>query len=154
MDGNTTCSGVAFQNILVAVDGSEESLRAIDTAVKMASDKDGAQVIVLHVIEIPSFVYYQTDDITNQMISKGKAELEKWVNQIVNSQKELNVKLRTHIIVSIFSVYSEIVKYAEEQGTDLVIVGTRGRTGLKRLLLGSVASNVVTYAPCTVMVVK
>jgi nucleotide-binding universal stress UspA family protein len=145
---------LTFSKILLAVDGSEESVLAARTAVKMASENERAEVIALHVLEIPSFVFYHSDDMTKEMVNKDKVEVEKWFNQIVNASGESNVKLRTHIIVSIYSVYSEIIKYAEEQGVDLIVVGTRGRTGLKRLLLGSVASGVVTYAPCTVMVVK
>jgi nucleotide-binding universal stress UspA family protein len=46
------------------------------------------------------------------------------------------------------------VKYAEDKEIDLIVVGTRGRTGIKKILLGSVASGVVTYAHCPVIVVK
>ena len=49
---------------------------------------------------------------------------------------------------------STIVDYAERENIDLIVIGTRGRTGIKQLLLGSVASDVVTYAHCPVMVVK
>jgi nucleotide-binding universal stress UspA family protein len=145
---------LAFSKIIAAVDGSEESTLAARTAVKMASENEGAKVIALHVIEIPSFVFYHTDDMANEMVRKGKAEIEKWLIHIVNSSGESNVNLTTHVIISIYSVHSEIIKYAEEQGADLIVVGTKGRTGLKKILLGSVASNVVTYAPCTVMVVR
>jgi nucleotide-binding universal stress UspA family protein len=47
-----------------------------------------------------------------------------------------------------------ILEYAEEQKIDLIVVGTRGRTGFKKLLLGSIASSIVTYAHCHVIVVK
>ena len=47
-----------------------------------------------------------------------------------------------------------ILKYAEDEEIDLIVVGTRGRTGIKKMLLGSVASGVVTYAHCPVIVVK
>jgi nucleotide-binding universal stress UspA family protein len=49
---------------------------------------------------------------------------------------------------------SAIVDYAERQNIDLIVLGTRGRTGFRKMLLGSVASDVVTYAHCPVMVVK
>jgi nucleotide-binding universal stress UspA family protein len=51
-------------------------------------------------------------------------------------------------------VSGAIVNYAEDTDTDLIVVGTRGRSGFKRLLLGSVASDVVTYAHCPILVVK
>ena len=57
-------------------------------------------------------------------------------------------------MLSPIKVPASIVNYAENTGVDLIVVGTRGRSGFKRLLLGSVASDVVTYAHCPVLVVK
>ena len=72
------------------------------------------------------------------------------------SAEEQNVKnLETAIIEDISSrVGHTIVDYAERKGVDFIVIGTRGRTGLKKMLLGSVASDVVTYAHCSVMVVR
>ena len=145
---------MTFSKILVGVDGSEESILAASTAIKIASQNKGAEVIALHVIEIPSFIFYHTDDMAKELALKGKAEVEKWLSQTGNLSQESNVKLMTHVIVSIYSAYSEIIKYAEEQSVDLIVVGTRGRTGLKKLLLGSTALGVVNYEPCTVTVVR
>ena len=52
------------------------------------------------------------------------------------------------------SVVGAIIDFAEKENIDLIVVGTRGRSGLKRLLLGSVASGIVNYAHCPVMIVK
>ena len=52
------------------------------------------------------------------------------------------------------SIVAAVVEYAEEHNIDLIVIGTRGRSGLKKLLLGSVASGVITDAECPVMVVK
>ena len=52
------------------------------------------------------------------------------------------------------STAAAIVNYTETEGVDLITIGTRGRTGIARMLLGSVASVVVTYAHCAVMIVK
>jgi nucleotide-binding universal stress UspA family protein len=64
------------------------------------------------------------------------------------------VKLSTEVVASPTSVVPAIVDYAEKNKVDLIVVGTRGRSGFTKLLLGSVASGVVTYASCPVMVVK
>jgi nucleotide-binding universal stress UspA family protein len=65
------------------------------------------------------------------------------------------VKLKSEIIEDPISrVGSAIVTYAERENVDLIVIGSRGRTGFKKMLLGSVASDVVTYAHCPVMVVK
>ena len=64
------------------------------------------------------------------------------------------MKLRREIIVNPRSLVGTILDYAEHVGVDLIVMGTRGRSGFNRLLLGSTASGVVTYAHCPVLVVK
>jgi nucleotide-binding universal stress UspA family protein len=65
------------------------------------------------------------------------------------------IRYRSEIIEDPFSrVENAIVNYAETENVDLIVMGTRGRSGLKRSLLGSVASGVLTYAHCPVMVVR
>jgi len=66
----------------------------------------------------------------------------------------LDVNIQTDIIVATNSVSSEIVNYADKFNVDLIIVGTRGRSGLKRMLLGSIASELVKYACCPVLIIK
>ena len=62
--------------------------------------------------------------------------------------------METKIISSGYSVGQVIVDLAEKESVDLIVVGTRGMTGFKKMLLGSVALEVVTYSDCSVMVVK
>ena len=66
----------------------------------------------------------------------------------------MDVNLQTDMIVATKSIAAEIVEYADKLKVDLIIVGTTGRSGLKRMLLGSVASEVVKYADCPVLIVK
>ncbi len=58
------------------------------------------------------------------------------------------------MIIAEESIVSEIIEFAERENIDLIIMGTRGRTGFKKLLLGSVASGVVNFAHCTVLVIR
>jgi nucleotide-binding universal stress UspA family protein len=64
------------------------------------------------------------------------------------------IQFRTEFIVAKRSVLSTILDYAEEQNINLIVVGTTGRSGIKKMLLGSVASGLVTYALCPVLVIK
>ncbi|MGA9154074.1 MAG: universal stress protein, partial [Candidatus Nitrosopolaris sp.] len=64
------------------------------------------------------------------------------------------IQLKTQMVVSPISVIGSIVQYAERENIDLIVVGTRGRSAFKRLLLGSTASGIVTHAHCPVMVVR
>jgi nucleotide-binding universal stress UspA family protein len=65
-----------------------------------------------------------------------------------------SIKLKTQVIISPISVTGNIVEYAEREKIDLIVIGRRGRSAFKRMLLGSTASGVVTHARCPVMVVK
>lgn len=77
-----------------------------------------------------------------------------WLEKFMEDAKKYNVLLKTELINSHRPVDYVILEYAEQERMDLIVIGTRGRSSLKNLLLGSVASSVVTYAHCPVMVVK
>ena len=81
-------------------------------------------------------------------------DAKSWLDNFNQQAKENKIQLRTELINSTRPVDYVILEYAEEKQIDLIVMGTRGRTGFKKLLLGSTASSVVTYAHCTVMVVK
>ena len=63
-------------------------------------------------------------------------------------------KINTEMVETSMSAADEIIRYAKEKGVDLIVVGTKGRSGMSKALLGSVASKVVTYSPCSVLVVR
>jgi nucleotide-binding universal stress UspA family protein len=69
-------------------------------------------------------------------------------------EKNPNIKVSTKVILTGVTVYGEIIQYAGQENIDLIVIGTRGRSGVKKLLLGSIASGVVTYADCPVLVTK
>jgi nucleotide-binding universal stress UspA family protein len=121
-------------------------------------------VTVIHVLpqEI-RYGYDSVDAIQSDIPStpvKGIVELSKQevqaklLNKIMEKAKEMDVNLQTDIIITTRSVASEIVDYANKLDADLIIAGTRGRSGLKRILLGSVASEILRYADCPVLIVK
>jgi nucleotide-binding universal stress UspA family protein len=144
-----------FSKILVAIDGSEISMKTVEYAIEMAK-KHNSQVIALHVIKIRIATSYllAPSDTLRQLNDKDKQEFMEWFEPIQTKAKENNVKLKSEIVESIMSEVGAIVTYAERENVDLIVIGSRGRTGFKKMLLGSVASDVVTYAHCPVMVVK
>jgi nucleotide-binding universal stress UspA family protein len=149
-----------FEKVLACVDGSESSMKAADYAV-MVTKQHGAQVIALNVIVSQLGYAYSagafglvTPSTINDLLEKSKQEAQKWFDEIGRNAAANGVKLRTEIVASPTSTVPAIVDYAEKNKVDLIIVGTRGRSGFTKLLLGSVASGVVTYASCPVMVIK
>ena len=156
-------SSKKFNKILICIDGSKESFDAADYGINLAK-LSNALMVVMHVL--PQEIRYAYDDIDTIKPNitatpiKGIVELSKqevqvnWFNKILEAAKKSDVNIQTDIIVAAKSVSLEIVDYADKFNVDLIIVGTRGRSGLKRMLLGSVASEVVKYADCPVLIIK
>lgn len=145
-----------FSTVLVGIDGSESSIDAADYAIEMAK-KDGAQVIALTVNRIPLSSYglaTPQDEVKQSKENEEMQEFKEWLDKISQNAKQNSVQLKKEIINSQMSVEAAIVEYAESEGVDLIVIGTRGNSGIKNMLLGSIASGVVKYATCPVMVVK
>ena len=146
--------------MLVCVDGSESSMEAARYAVMIGKEYT-AEVIALNVIVSQLGYAYSSgafgltsQSAINDLLEKSKKEAQVWFDEIKRNATTEGVKLRTEMVASPTSIVPAIVNYAEKNDIDLIVVGTRGRSGFTKLLLGSVASGVVTYAACPVMVVK
>jgi nucleotide-binding universal stress UspA family protein len=150
-----TFTNRGFSQILVAVDGSKSSLDAADYAIDMAK-MFNAQLTTLTVshISLSSYGLASFPDEIKQMKEKHALESKQWFDRVTQNAKQNDVRIKAELIDSQMSVDGTIVEYAESHDIDLIILGTKGRSGIKKLLLGSVATGVVKYATCTVMVVK
>jgi nucleotide-binding universal stress UspA family protein len=137
-----------FSKVLVAVDGSEYSMNAAEYAISIT--KYGSQLIALHVITSDVSTIASTFSPQMEEIKKNAQE---FFDKIRHKGGNWDIPLRTELIAS-SSVVGGIIDFAENENIELIVVGTRGRSGLKRLLLGSVASGIVNYAHCPVMIVK
>lgn len=148
-----------ISKIVVPVDGSKNSMEAADYAAKMA-EVYGAELLVVHVINIDQYLQslglYRLSypESIKKKIEDSKKEAEKWFSEITKKAKTLHVGIKTSVIDTPLSTVGGIVNFAEQESADLVVIGTRGRSGISKMLLGSVASGVVTYAACPVVVVK
>jgi nucleotide-binding universal stress UspA family protein len=148
-----------FSKILVPIDGSEYSFSAAQYAIDL-SIKNASDLILLSVV--PSKILYGDSSgifgaVPATYFKKYKDEANKWFDKIIRKIKKERIdikKVKTDVITTPVSVVSAILEYAEKQDSDLIIVGTRGITGFKRMLLGSVASGIVTYAHCPVLVIR
>jgi nucleotide-binding universal stress UspA family protein len=151
-----------FSKILVAIDGSKESMHAANCAVGIAKRYD-AILVVLTVL--PQEIRYdyeinQVDPEIPMTPVKGVVELSRmeiegeWFAGIKKNALASNVKIETEIVMEGKSVVADIMEYSEKQSIDLIVIGTKGRTGLRRLLLGSVSQGVLAYAHCPVLLVR
>ncbi len=138
-----------FRSILCATDLSESSERALEMAAALARD-GGGRLLVLHVAEPPPLV--RRGELARVLQEPGgyRRELEDWLRRFRPADLEGRIDYR----IEEGTPAEEILHRAEEGPCDLIVVGTHGRTGLGRLLLGSVAEQVVRRAPCPVLTVR
>jgi len=147
---NTETSSVplGIQRILVALDFSPESHNALRYAV-MLGKKFGSTLMLVHVVEPvltpPEVIIPET--ATERVASEANAELRDLADEISDGCRVVETAVRRGI------AFFEIIEAAKALGADLVVVGTHGRTGLQRALLGSTAEQVTRHAPCPVLVV-
>ncbi|HEX2614838.1 MAG TPA: universal stress protein [Nitrososphaera sp.] len=140
-----------LSKILVPVDGSDNSFRALEHALFIAKSI-GAQVTAMHVIEHPPTVYVESQKLLNDLMSNYRKESAKILDECKEVAKKSGVNLET--VIAEGDAASNITGYAEQGGFDLVVIGSRGLGRLKEMMLGSTSNKVLHNTKCSVMVVK
>jgi nucleotide-binding universal stress UspA family protein len=150
---------IGISKIMVGIDGSEQSINAADYAIAIAKRHDAEMIAVNALTSDIGYAYsspgVESPPLTiREIILLAEDEVKEWFNDIKEKADKSGIRLRSEIIMAKRSAVSTMLDYAEEQKIDLIVVGTRGRSGIKKMLLGSVASGLVTFAACPVLVVK
>ena len=148
-----------ISKVVVPIDGSQDSMRAAEYAVKLAG-LHGADLSVVYVVNVDQYLQslglYRISypDPIKKKIEEAREEAQKWFTEISKNAEQKKLRIKTDVLDTPLSVVASVVNYADRENADLIVIGTRGRSGLSKMLLGSVASGVVTYSPCPVLVVK
>ncbi|AHF08928.1 MULTISPECIES: universal stress protein [Dehalobacter] len=138
-----------INKILVGFDGSPSSRKALEYA-KELSNKLNSSVTVLTVVRLPDFS--QSMDEVEETIEEAQRKIEPLHQEIRETGLKEGMKIATEIVHG--HPAEKLISYAKENGFDLIIVGTRGLGGFKKLVIGSVAQKVVSYSAIPVLTVK
>lgn len=148
-----------FRKIMIATDGSECSKKVVDKGVEFAR-LSGGTVYAVYVVSTAYITaidgsYSSSIDMFPYLEAMHEA-LKKQGQQAVDYVKELGEKKSVNVesVILEGNPSEELIQYAEKENMDIVIMGTVGRTGLDRMILGSVAGNVVRHSKVPVMVVR
>lgn len=137
------------QKILVATDGSEHAMKAVQKALEFA-EKEGAEVSVISVA-------YYAKDVFDEMPLSIQSKLENQAQEALRKAKALfdekAIPVKTYMEAGLVPA-NNILRFAQEQEFDLIILGSTGISGFMRTLIGSTAAKVVAQAPCSVLVVR
>jgi len=145
-----------FRRILVAFDGSKDSQKAIGLACSLAL-KFGSEVTIVHVFSYPSVGYSATSGMpipdykTLEDVKKATAKEVLSKGLQLAAQEGVDAKGE---LIEAPSVVEALVEFAEDKKADLIVAGTRGMTGFKKLILGSVSSGLVNHAHCQVLIAR
>ena len=144
-----------IETILVATDFSPDSERALETAVEYARRFD-AEVVLLHAyhVDIPLASPNLMGGVALPpgLFEQMREQAQKRLEELAQTVRSSGVRVRGVAVAEPASF--AVVAEAERLPADLVVIGTRGNTGLKHVLLGSVAERVVRMSPCPVLTVK
>lgn len=144
-----------IKHILAPFDFYDSSRRAFVYAAALAK-RFSARLTLFHVVTLfdddpydPHFSFPHLDDFYKQLENQAGEQFEKIISENRSAGLDIN-----YIIQRGFSPYEEILRFAEDNQVDLIVMGTHGRTALSRFFLGSVTTKVVHHAPCPVMTVR
>ena len=143
-----------FNHILTPIDGSPGSLASLEQVIAMARAFD-AEVTVVYVVDPYPFTgvgtefAYGQDEYLNAARAEGRAALDLAAKQL----EEANVKFDTRVVES-HAIWRGVTDVLDETGADLVVMASHGRSGLERLLLGSVTQSVLAHTKVATLVVR
>lgn len=138
-----------YDEILVPTDGSDAATRALDHALDIAGQYD-ARIHALYVVDANAYSTLEAG--TDVVISALEEEGNEAVDAVTDRATAAGVETVTE--VSTGTVHRTIIDYADEHGVDLIVMGTHGRQGLDRYLLGSVTEKVVRASDVPVMTIR
>lgn len=140
-------ASIGWNNILLSTDGSKYSEVATSQAINFAKSY-GGDLMAVSVVDVNDEFYALAPHLVEQMVEKSKAVLE----NVLKKAEALSIK--TEVAVKEGEAYMKIIEVANEKKADVIFMGSHGRTGIKKLLIGSVTEKAIGHSPCPVMVVK
>ncbi len=140
-------ASIGWNNILISTDGSKYSTAATEKAIDLAKSY-GGRLQTLSVVDVTEEFQTEAPGAVEELVRKAKG----FVDDVRKKAETQGIK--TEALVREGETFKIITDLSKEYKTDVIVMGSHGRTGMNRLLMGSVTEKVIGYAPCPVLVVK
>ncbi len=140
-------ASINWKNILLPTDGSKYCKAATEKAIDLAKSY-GGELKTVSIVDVTEEFQTEAPGAVEKLVREAKG----FVDNVKQNAEAQGVK--TDAFVKEGESYRIITELAEEHGSDVIIMGSHGRTGIRRLLMGSVTEKVIGYAPCPVLIVK
>ena len=153
--GQNVPIALRFKKVLIAFDGSDHAMNAFTAAEELAK-RYNAQLVVLSAVEIPfpSIVPRIPPADISAAREDAEEDTKTKVDSLALQARADGVNAKGEVLDKGDSPVKVILEYAEKEGVDLIVAGTRGLGGFEKMLLGSVSSGLVSHAHCDVLVVR
>ena len=138
-----------YKHILLAADGSENAIRAAKEAIKIAKVSEGAIIDIVYVADFDKATRDVLHAASPESLELGRLRKLAPIEQLI---KEANVPSKITILKG--APGPEIIRYANEENVDLVVIGSRGLNALQQMVLGSVSHKVIKRVNCPALIVK
>lgn len=147
--------GSGFRRILWPTDFSPLAAAALPHALRLAKES-GAELVLLHVLSLAGLAPFpeMSGEVWTGLARQARATAQRELQKAAAQIKRRAPRLRVHGLLSAGVPFEEILRAARRRRCDLIVLATHGRTGLRHVLLGSVAENVIRRAPCPVLSVR
>ncbi len=141
-----------FKKILVPLDGSELSESALTNVIDITMDCRALEVILMRIREPldPNVIGTLDAKVAVELDQAYREEAVRYLDKVVETLKEKGIKAKTEILSG--NPAEEIIKYSQKNNVDLIIMSTRGRSGISRLVFGSVAEKVIRNSTVPVLI--
>ena len=140
-----------FSKILVPVDGSDNSMRALDAALVL-SEKIGSEVTAIHVMEDIPVLHIESEKLLRKLIDDFKKESQLILSRCSEIAAKKGLVVNTKLLQG--NASSSILEFCEKGKYDAIVMGSRGIGKFKELVLGSVSSKVLHHSSCAVMIIR
>lgn len=152
---------ISIKKIVLLLDGSDRSFKAADYAIYL-SQLSKAELVILHVIEdikqagvISLRARYGDLKLIEGLINTNKKAATEWMNSIENVANRKGIKITKTILEDDgSSIAGVIIKFTEKNKIDLLIMGSKGYSKFRKLLLGSLATNLLSHSKCPILVIR
>jgi nucleotide-binding universal stress UspA family protein len=140
-----------FTKILVPVDGSDNSYKALEAAL-ILSEKLGSNISVVNVMEQVPITHIESEKLLGELLEAYKKENQEILSKCSDIAHQKGITIKTVLLQG--NPAPVILDYSKKENFDLVIMGSRGMGKFKELILGSVSSKIVHHSPCAIMIIR
>ncbi len=135
-------------------------MRSVDYAIAVARKEESVHLVALHILffreesSIEFIAKLSGTDANFEIPEKIKKEIDKWFDNAKEKANKNSIQLTTDIVISDKPVVKSILDYADTKDFDLIVIGRGKNSHLRNLLMGSVASGIISKSNCPIMVIK